>query len=71
MGLFKVDEGQRKKELLDKFLERSGDPVLTKCLFNRLEYGSRYPNLVEIRINEIIEQLELEHAEPPWLHLLD
>lgn len=71
MVQFKVDEGQRKKELLDKFLEKTGDPVLTKCLFNRLEYGSKYSNIVEMKINETIEQLELEHTEPPWLHLLD
>jgi hypothetical protein len=71
MVQFKVDEGQRKKELLDRFSEKTGDPVLTKCLFNRLEYGSKYSNIIEMKINEIIEQLELEHTEPPWLHLLD
>ncbi len=71
MVQFKVDEGQRKKELLDRFSEKTGDHVLTKCLFNRLEYGSKYSNIIEMKINEIIEQLELEHTEPPWLHLLD
>lgn len=71
MALFKVDNGERKREILDKFLEKSGDSVLTQCLKNRLEYGSRYPNSVEQKIEDILDQIEFENAEPPWLHLLD
>ena len=69
--LFRVDNGERDRELLEKFLEKSGEPVLTQCLRNRLEYGSRYPNSVEQKIQAVIDQLELENTEPPWLHLLD
>lgn len=71
MVTFKVDNGERKNEMLEKFMEKTGDPVLTQCLKNRMEFGSRYPNSVEQQIEEILCQLEFEHAEPPWLHLLD
>lgn len=71
MVMFKVDNGERKNEIVDKFFEKTGDPVLTKCLWNRLEYGSRYSNEVEQKIEEVLTQIEFENAEPSWLHLLD
>ena len=71
MVIFKVDNNERKNEILKKFMEKTGDPVLTQCLKNRLDFGSRYPNNVEQNIEKVLDQLEFEHAEPPWLHLLD
>ena len=71
MVTFKVDNGERKKEIVNKFLEKTGDPVFTKCLWNRLEYGSKYSNEVEQKIEEVLTQIDFENAEPPWLHLLD
>lgn len=69
--MFMVDNGERKKELFEKFGEASNNYVLTQCLINRIEYGSTYPHAVEQKINNIISQLKLDYAEPPWLHLLD
>ena len=71
MVTFMVDNGERNTELLKKFEANTQVPVLTRCLRNRLEFGTRYPDSVEQKIQDIIDQLELEHTEPPWLHLLD
>ena len=71
MVQFKVDNGQRKRELLEKFLETSRDPILTKCLTNRLEYGSVYPPNIEEKMNKIIDTLKLEHSVPDWLNIVD
>ena len=69
--MFKVNNGQREKELIEKFSERCSNPVLIQCLKNKLQFNSVYPNAVEIQIQEIIDKLELEESEPPWVKLLD
>ena len=69
--MFRVDNGERKRELFEKFREASNNYVLTQCLINRTEYGSVYPPDIEERMDQIVSSLDLEHSEPPWLHLLD
>lgn len=69
--MFKVDNGERKAELLTKFKEASNSHVLTQCFINRIEYGSVYQNDIEQRMDDIVSKLYLEHREPPWLNLLD
>ena len=69
--MFKVDNGERKRELFEKFRESSNSNVLTQCFINRIEYGSVYQEDIEKRMDDILAGLYLEHAEQPWLHLLD
>lgn len=71
MVQFKVDNGERNREIIEKFIEKSGDHVLAMCLKNRLEYNSRYTEQIENKIQNIMDTLHFEHQEQQWLHLLD
>jgi hypothetical protein len=69
--MFKVDNGERKEELLEKFREASGSDVLYQCLRNKLEHGCTYSREIEEKIEGIRKTLKLKHAIPDWLHLID
>lgn len=70
--MFKVDNNERREELIRRFSEAAGDNIaLVKCFRNKLEFGSRYPNSIEQQIESIRNRVEMELAEPPWLHLID
>jgi hypothetical protein len=64
MVVFEVDEGQKKREILEKF---KGGPVLLKCLYNRLEYCSKYSDQIENQIDKYLPPPE----DLEWLSLLD
>jgi|TARA_B110000977_G_scaffold158096_2_gene201393 hypothetical protein len=71
MVLFKIDNGERNREIIQSFSDISNNPVITQCFKNKLELGSCYPNKVEQQIQEILVQIDIKNAEPEWLHLLD
>ena len=69
--MFKVNNGQREREIIEKFSERCQNHALIQCLKNKLQHKCTYPNSVEMQIKEIMDTIELEESEPPWVKLLD
>ena len=71
MVLFHLDpdRNQRKIQRFEKIC--GGNQTLVNCYRNRLTFGCRYHEIIERRIDAIVQIINKHEDPPSWVSLLD